>query len=191
MLLEWRPVRIGDGPAILTSVTEEETAELSRLAKGIDSKMRIAEIGTAYGFSAIVMALAGAQVVTVDPHKWLRDSLEIAQKRAAQHGVADRIEFRVGRSADVFNRGEKYDGVFVDGDHAYEAVLVDCKLARSLCKPGGWIAFHDYGEDQCPGVKRALDSYWSGGMHTVVDTLWVRRRGGPTRIAPKQSKLSD
>ena len=37
------------------------------------------------------------------------------------------------------------------------------------------MAFHDYGEDTCPGVKRALDERWPDGPEQLVDTLavWV------------------
>jgi len=36
------------------------------------------------------------------------------------------------------------DFVWVDGCHDYEYVINDAEKAFALCRPGGWIAFHDY-----------------------------------------------
>ncbi len=35
------------------------------------------------------------------------------------------------------------DALFIDGDHAYKAVLQDWLLYSPLVRPGGIIAFHD------------------------------------------------
>ncbi len=56
-------------------------------------------------------------------------------------------------------RGEigKYDVVFVDGNHATEAVLQDAQTAKQLLRAeGGIILFHDYLPGAMPTVVNAL-----------------------------------
>ena len=44
--------------------------------------------------------------------------------------------------------------VFIDGDHSYEVVMSDWKLARDIA-PGAVIGFHDITHPDYPGVARA------------------------------------
>src|SRR5260221_3215580 len=57
MHMRWRDVSLGEGPFISTSVTVREAAELAGFADG----QAVLEIGSAFGYSAVVMALAGGQ----------------------------------------------------------------------------------------------------------------------------------
>src|SRR5882757_2247697 len=84
MHLPWRDVAAGDGPAISTSITPEEAAALAGLAASAGD---VLEIGSAFGYSAIVMALAGARVAAVDPHTWVPDSLAGMERNLAAYGV--------------------------------------------------------------------------------------------------------
>jgi uncharacterized Rossmann fold enzyme len=56
---------------------------------------------------------------------------------------------------------ERYDFVFLDGDHSYEGCKADIEAWASKVKPGGWLGGHDYGNPDWPkfGVKRAVDEY--------------------------------
>ena len=53
-----------------------------------------------------------------------------------------------------------FDFIFIDGDHSYEGVKTDIKLAKILAAPNALLAFHD--TTQVPGVwqayKEALDN---------------------------------
>jgi predicted O-methyltransferase YrrM len=40
----------------------------------------------------------------------------------------------------------KADVVFIDGDHSYEGVAKDTKLARAIIRKGGFIIWHDYND---------------------------------------------
>lgn len=164
------------GPPISTSLTQAETDELVRLARGVAAMAidaRVVEIGSAFGYSAIAMALTGACVLSIDPHDGLH-SFDVFHHNLRAYGVADRVEVRVGRSQDILpTLHTRYYGlVFIDGDHGYEAVRYDLWMARQLVKPyGAVIACHDYGEETCPGVRMALDE-WRPPDH-LVDTLAV------------------
>lgn len=41
-------------------------------------------------------------------------------------------------------RGEKFDVIYVDGDHEAKAVMADAVLAWRVLKPGGVLVFDDY-----------------------------------------------
>ena len=126
-----------EGPYIETAVDPAEATELRRLAQG-----RVLEIGTAYGFSAVAMADSGnAWVLSVDSHTGYKDSLAIAQANVAAYGVVDRIELVAAWSQEELPRllesGERFDLVFVDGDHSEGAVAHDAALGWDLLRPGG------------------------------------------------------
>ena len=170
MHLPWRDIAlVPDLPAISTSVQDCEIAELMRLAKG----RRVLEFGSAYGYSAIAMALAGAtHVDSYDPHSFVPGSYKTMTRNVADYGVAGLITMHLAPSSEA--RGSGYGLVFIDGDHSREAVLHDLALALRVAGPGGVIACHDYGEDCCcPGVRQALDEAGRGMDATVTGTLWV------------------
>lgn len=171
--LQWRDVAPGEGPAISTSLTYDETLKLKWLAAGAN----VLEIGSAYGYSAVAMALAGARVVAVDPHNWL-PSLEVMQKNLAAYEVTDQVDIRVARSNDemprLYEEGRRFDLIWIDGDHSAEAVTHDVTWALKLLYPEtGILACHDYDETTCPGVRQALDA-WKV-PEELVDTLAIYR----------------
>lgn len=60
----------------------------------------------------------------------LDDSVEI-QRRTSQEAV------------ELF-KDKLFDFVYIDGDHAYDAVLADCRAWWPLVKPGGILSGHDF-----------------------------------------------
>jgi caffeoyl-CoA O-methyltransferase len=90
---------------------------------------RILELGTFTGYSSICMALELPEeglVITCDVDE---ETTEIARRYAAEAGVVDRIEYRLGPAAETLAELDgPFDLVFIDawkGDypHYYEAVL--------------------------------------------------------------------
>lgn len=171
MKLDWRPIAPGDGPEISTSLTLAETDELRRLAKGAKT---VLEVGSAYGYSSIAMALSGGRVLAVDPHQALNSSAAMTANLDA-YGVADRVDIRCADSRqalpELAAEGRRFGLVWIDGDHEAPMVIHDVHWARNLLRKGGTLAVHDYGEDTCPGVKQALDA-WKVPPR-LVDTLAV------------------
>jgi predicted O-methyltransferase YrrM len=168
----WRDMSLGDGPLIHTSLTAAETAELQRLAAG----NRCLEVGAAFGYSTVAMALVAEHVFSVDPHIWLNSRPTfIANLRA--YGVAERVAMAVPGDSQttlpqLVNQGERYDLIFIDGDHEDAAVAHDVGWARKLLAPGGVLACDDYDEVTCPGVRSALDRLL-GPPPILVDTLAI------------------
>lgn len=178
MQLIWRDVAPGPGPAINTSLTAAETAELQRLANDGD----VLEIGSAYGYSTVALALVARSVVAVDPHTGHGSYYEL-QANLNAYGVADKVRIVQMRSQDILPRMagdvekysktcKRYDLVWIDGDHTAEVVEHDVNWALKLLKPGGVLACHDYDEVTCPGVRQALDKLF-GGPGELTDTLAV------------------
>jgi predicted O-methyltransferase YrrM len=181
--LPWRPVLLAQGPvpAISTSVTEAETAELRWHAKHAGE---VLEVGSAFGYSAIAMALMGAQVTAVDPHTQLGShpvaggSREVMAGNLEAYGVAGQVEMMVASSQSALPTlvadGRQFGLIFIDADHTDDAVTHDVTWALKLLRPGGVLACHDLDEGSCPGVRVALDRLFDQPQ-PKVDTLFIHQ----------------
>lgn len=179
MQLHWRDVVVREGgPAISTSLTSREAAELAKLATGLE----VMEIGAAFGYSTVILAHTAKRVTSIDPHQWL-NSYGVLMHNVGDYGVGHRVRtFVEGAETAVphlAGRGETFDMVWIDGDHEFLAVERDIKLALSVLRPGGILALHDLGETTCPGVLQAVTA-WGRTPDHVTDTMAVFLNvGGP------------
>jgi predicted O-methyltransferase YrrM len=171
MELPWRDLAPGDGPLISTSITEAEAARLAELAAG----KRVLEVGAAYGFSTVTLALRATRVTSVDPHQWL-PSYGPLMRNLYAYGVTDRVNVYVGSSFEALptlaDVGQQFDLIFIDGDHAEQTVAHDIGWAIKLLASGGVLACHDWDEVSCPGVRVALERT-IGPPPELIDTLAV------------------
>jgi len=118
----------------------------------------ILELGAQYGFSTIVLAKTARVVHSVDWHQGDSmaghlNSLDHYFGNLQRH-VARNVVTHVGRFEDVvplFALGA-FDGCFLDGEHDLTSVQRDSAMAMRVVKPGGWLAWHDYGR---PGTAVA------------------------------------
>lgn len=136
----------------------------------------VLEIGSAYGYSTILMAQVAESVVAVDPHEGygsLEGSYERMCANLRAYGVEDKVTI-IRAPSWTLTDSEEFDLVFVDGDHRRISVIDDILIADDVLDGGGEIVFHDYGEDTCPGVREALDEEFPDGPDELVDTLWLR-----------------
>ena len=147
--IKWQTVELL-GHDIVTAIAPDEARELARLAAG----KNVLEIGGAHGYSAIIMAIAGGKVTSVDPHKgetWLGNTLGSMKSQMELHGVSDKIEIvqELDDSAmpRLYNEGKRYDLIFLDGSGEYDKVIFDIEWAKKLLAPKGTIAIHDYDSD--------------------------------------------
>ena len=140
-------------------VHECEAACIYWLASRLEGDQAL-EIGTAWGYSAAVIAQAmpEAKLVTLNPKP--------SEVRLAREHLAGWPNVRVVEqlSAEYL---DEYDGpllslVFVDGDHRRAGVLLDCQWFNWLAV-GGLILFHDYSDAgtrrPCPSVKQVVDAF--------------------------------
>jgi hypothetical protein len=97
-----------------------------------------------------------------------------AVKEKALSGVSwakDRVRVYQGTSegaADYFS-DDKFDLVFIDGDHSYAGVRNDYTDALRYLSPGGMMVFHDIVSSGAPGVAH----FWgeAKGLHRHVEIV--------------------
>lgn len=160
----------GVGPAIKAGVSDLEAAELRCLARGAS----VLEVGSAWGYSAVLMAKVARSLVSVDPHQDF-DSLPTFAANLEDHGVTHKVRTMVATSREalpqLLGEGRRFDLIFIDGDHSAAAVAFDGLWARHLVTPRGVIAFHDYSTEVTAQVVEGL----KGWRHfdRLVDTLAV------------------
>ncbi|GAB3602362.1 O-methyltransferase [Microbacterium aureliae] len=102
--------------------------KLLHLLALISGARRVLEIGTLGGYSTIWLARAvpdDGRVVTIEAEP---RNAEVALANLRRAGVADRVEIRRGRAADVLptlEGGEPFDLVFIDADKESNTVYLD------------------------------------------------------------------
>lgn len=142
----------------------------------------VLELGAFYGFTTIVMASVAEYVYSVDWHQGDEhaggyETWEGYRANLIGYRVDDRVESIRGRFEEevpkLAARGVVCDGAFLDGFHTEEAVTRDLNLALTVVKPGGWIAFHDYGRSAATGhsgfaITPVADKF---GVTDVIGTL--------------------
>lgn len=100
--------------------------------------MRILEIGTAIGFSAINFSKYLADGGRIDTIEIESLRVEQALQNIERVGVADKIRVIEGDALDILPYlVEKYDVVFIDAAKGKYNEFFD--HAKRLCKPGGYI----------------------------------------------------
>ena len=123
---------------------------------------RILEIGTAEGDFTVFLATVfpDAQIETIDlpasdPRFWnattelsnskkAKVSSSDVQQRDAKLREFSSISFRETNSlALTFQESDKYDLIWVDGDHTYPVVSIDIANALRLLNVGGMLGFDD------------------------------------------------
>lgn len=142
------------------AIEEYQAAALYHIARPYDRKgARVLEIGTAFGYSASVLALAmpRATITTLNP-----DPAEAAQARANLARFGAQVEVVEAKSWEYLaaTNDTAYDLIFCDGDH--KNVRLDLPWWKHL-RTDGLFIFHDYSPSgaarACPPVFRALNEF--------------------------------
>lgn len=166
--------------------------ELEWLAEQGRAYRNIIEVGSWKGRSTVALASSGAFVTAVDtwlgtPHdprtqaQWYPEALEgpdviFNQFKRNVHGLnVSALRLKSHSAAFILhvNHGPVFDMVFIDADHAYEAVHTDIIEYRKLLRPGGLLSGHDYHKG-CSGVIRAVDELLPGAT-IGPDSIWSIR----------------
>jgi predicted O-methyltransferase YrrM len=148
---------------------------LSKLALCQDPKS-VLEVGSYRGFTTKLIAEHTAP-----------SSRIVAFDRDPRHGeaykgteLASKIERRVGNvSNEAFSQDKKgkYDFIFLDADHRYDAVKCDTTILLPLLSPNGLFIWHDYANwgrfNQLNGVPEYLHEL--SKVHSIVsiDGSWL------------------
>jgi len=107
------------------------------------------EIGFGRGYSCMCAALAlsengGGNITTIDPN--LNEEFLNSLSKVFPKDWLDQIQFIKGKSqeylADASQQNDKYDLVYIDGDHTYAATKRDWELCQN--RYNNFLVFDDY-----------------------------------------------
>lgn len=172
---------VGSDPTLDAAIARQKAAglpnievaplsgKLLHLLARMSGARRVLEIGTLGGYSTIWLARAlpeGGVVVSIEAEPL---NAEIARANLAAAGVADRVEVRIGRAADVLPGlagDDPFDLVFIDADKESNTVYLD--WAARLGRPGtvvvvdnvgrgGEVANPESTESHVLGTRRGLE----------------------------------
>jgi predicted O-methyltransferase YrrM len=183
--------RIGASEAteIPSWTTERELHALFALAAACPPGARALEIGSYLGASTCYLA---AGLRTRAGHLYCVDTLDnetmpegprdtLALFDTNTHGFAHMIT-RVRKRSELLSADDvetPLDLVFIDGDHAYDAVRADFERVSEWLAPDGVVAFHDVGAAEHPGVSSVVGEAIASGRWApagVAESLvWLRR----------------
>ena len=139
--------------------------------KFILADFRVLEIGCFDGVSTELFCVYAKEVIGVDLYtranlkKVIKNNknLEFHQKSAKQY---------------INTNPKKFDLIYIDGDHSYEAAKSDILDSLKVLKKGGILCGHDM-NDVCPGVSKAVYEIFpkitneSMILHRFSDSSWA------------------
>jgi len=143
---------------------------------------RFLEIGTHRGATTRILAdkFPEMQIVTVDPG----DQIPLTERPPIQRGeylpqdqigdlVRDRPNVTVirRRFEEVAWNDQRFEMIFVDGNHSLEHVVSDSLLALKLVTSPGVIVWHDF--NNVPDVKLALSQLPVMGRIISLHHTWI------------------
>lgn len=144
---------------------------------------RTLETGMAYGMSTLFMCQGltdngGGQHVAIDPEAsttWK----SVGMFNVGKAGFKDMVTLYESPSYRVLPKlladGQRFDVVFIDGLHLFDAVLLDFFYADKLLNTGGYIVFHD---TFMPSVRKVLAFIRRNTSYEPVEAL----HGKPARF---------
>ena len=75
--------------------------------------------------------------------------------------------------------GKSLDWVYIDAGHTYQEVKADFEAWYIKVRKGGIVSGHDYGDNDCIGVKEFIDEYMQlhpkVKMNFTTDDFWEGR----------------
>jgi predicted O-methyltransferase YrrM len=133
-----------------TRVSPEQGAMLRRLMLD-NSASRSLEVGFAYGFSTLWMLDALRSVpealhVAIDPfEKSLWHGIGLNQVRKVRFEGKFRWlkELSIHALSDLIRESEKFDFIYIDGNHRFDDVIVDFYLCDQVARPGAIVVLDD------------------------------------------------
>ena len=154
----------------VTRVDRMKGEEINRIVR--ENKVeKSLEIGLAYGFSAIwimdALPKCGSHTA-IDPFQASTWSGVGATQANRLRGRRFQLieDYSIHALSDLIRAGERFDFVFIDGNHRFDDVLVDFYLSDQILKPGGVLA---------------LDDIWMPSIRTVASFVLTNRAYEPIR----------
>jgi predicted O-methyltransferase YrrM len=152
MIQKWRPVLNECRQETFTWTGDE----FCWVAEAVQKVSVVVEIGIYMGWSSLAMLKANPQLSIVGVDSFHTEGSEfVARKVLKPYLDSGRYSIIKKKTIDAIPdlgslRG-KVDLVFIDGDHDYDSVATDIRIAWPLLKHGGVVFGHDYVPDNAVG----------------------------------------
>ncbi|MEP7264455.1 MAG: class I SAM-dependent methyltransferase [Bacteroidota bacterium] len=104
------------------------------------------ETGCGYGKSAVsIMAATGKRHIVIDPFQssykyW---GINNIKKAGFENALDYREKYSHSVLPELLEKGEKFDFIFIDGDHRFDGQFIDFYYADLILEEKGFILFHD------------------------------------------------
>jgi predicted O-methyltransferase YrrM len=151
-----------------TRISPEQGAWMYEAALALKPRS-ILEVGMAYGYSSLFFLASlersgtGGKLTSIDPfqhHQWKGVGVTHALSMPTA-GSFRLVEERSDRGVmDLLREGERFDMIFIDGNHRFDDVLVDFYLCDQICAIGGHII---------------LDDMWMSSIKSVASFIRTNR----------------
>ena len=137
-------------------------AELRVLLDALSDARRVAEIGTAAGWTTSCIALARPDR---EVHSWDVEAHPERERYLALLAPADRARVHLYDRPGGLGPADPppVDAVFIDSSHELEETVATFETWQPALAPGGIAAFHDYDDDAYPGVTHAIEQLGLAG----------------------------
>jgi hypothetical protein len=168
---QWRARRVAQGAEdqfLLGSATRP--ADLSRLLRLAAGRRRVAELGTAGGWTAISLALADTErrVLTFDPvdHPQRLRYLDLVDP-----SVRGRIQFFAAPGSSGPPPGMTVELLYIDSAHGRDETIAELRAWSPALPAGALVVLDDYDHPAYPGVREAVEALGLSGRQR--GTLFV------------------
>ena len=130
-------------------------AELRVLLGALGDAARVAEVGTAAGWTTACIALARPGRVV---HSWDVEAHPERDRYLALLTPADRARVHLHDRPGGLGPADPpaVDAVFIDSSHELEETMATFRTWEPALAPGGVVAFHDYDDEDYRGVTEAV-----------------------------------
>lgn len=137
------------------------------------------EVGTHRGYTTRILAekFPAMKIVTVDPGDKVSEDNRPGNQKAeylAQYEIGELVEHleNVRIIKDCFRSidwDQKFDAIFIDGNHSYNEILADSLLAMNLLTEHGLIIWHDVNnvQDVNDALKQLNTKYDIVSIHNT------------------------
>jgi predicted O-methyltransferase YrrM len=107
---------------------------------------RTLETGFAFGRSAAnIIAASEKQHIAMDPYqdRYKNLGLENIKKLGLEGKLDFRRDFSHNVMPELVKQAQKFDFIFIGGDHKFDGIFIDFYYSDLLLKTGGFVLFHD------------------------------------------------
>jgi predicted O-methyltransferase YrrM len=159
-----QPIKL-DG---ITKIGIAQGAQINQIIRKSETNKSL-EIGFAYGFSTVwildgLRSRRNSRHVAIDPFEitaWGGVGLQQLKRLSVAPTFEWIDEYSIHALSRLIKNGEKFDFIFIDGNHRFDDVLVDFYLSDQLVSPGGLMAF---------------DDLWMSSVRTVINFILTNRQ---------------